>query len=464
MSSTATSVPGLESPVVSAKPKGLVPRSAIWLMIVVLLGGLVVYAIFDISKETKRQRVEAHKAPNTTLGGEPSPDALKKMIADQAAKAPVDASSAPASAPLPEGPAAGGRVALAVGGSRAAPASPVPPEVVGRAATGAPLPGVDIPRSGDRSGDRDANSKAVAAHAEMQARISGSSLVAIDGRGAARQGSGGPAGVVPADDPHSQAHAAQVQALAEAQAGLGQVPGVDAIMKALGTQQRGNTPAAAQGPATRDSAWVKEAADARPAPVTYATHAPSVNLLLQGTRIPAVTLEAVNSDMPGQITARATQDLRDSLTQRTVLVPAGTRFVGSYNAEVSPGQTRVLMAFTRMVLPDGRSVELHASQATDAIGQSGITGDVDNHFLKMYAYSLAVAIGGEKLSNKGVTSGTSLTGQVTSTKTIAGEVLADVSRRILDRNANIPPTITTPVGERIYITITRDIVLAPWKG
>lgn len=455
--SAPTSTPGLEAPMIGPKPKGLVPRSAVWLLVAMLLGGLIAYAIYDISRDTKRRKVDASKAPATALGGPPPADVLNRLMAEQA-KASADAASAPGA-----GQPSAGRVALAVGGPAPTSGSSqplVPPDVMARAGGSAPTRGVDMPQApaGAGSGDKNAD-KAFAAHAELQARITASSLIAIEVKR--------PAGQRGDVSTASSAEEASGLAMGDIQGMLPKMPDINEIAKLIGAQQRGGAGAAPTGQpssATRDVAWVKEFAEAKPAPITHASAAVSKNVLLQGSRIPAVTLEAMNSDLPGQITARATEDVRDSLGQRNVLVPAGTRFIGSYNAEVSPGQTRVLMAFSRMVLPDGRSVELHASQATDAIGQSGITGQVNNHFLKMYAYSLAVAIGGERLGNKGVTTGTSATGQATSTRTIAGEVLVDISKRLLDRNSSIPPTITTPVGERIYITITRDIALVPWKG
>lgn len=444
---------GLETPSLTAKPKGLVPRSAIWVVAGTLLLGLVVYAVFDVSRETGRRKVAATKAPEANLGNAPSPDTLARLEVEQVGRAAAKAAAA--SEALSSAPAPGGRVALALGSSPGTGPGPVPREVLSRAEVGVP----DQVRDPSRSEGGPVDQKAVTAHHELQARISSSSLVAIDGKGGS-EGALNPMG----QPQRGRARSPDMPSIEELEQSLPKMPDTETILKAMATAKAAGDPRQA-GMAERSSAWVKQMSETKAPPVTYASDAPGRNLLLQGTRIAAVTLEAINSDMPGQISARATEDLRDSLTQRTVLVPAGTRFMGSYNAEVAPGQSRVLMAFNRMVLPDGRSVDLHASNATDAIGQSGITGEVNNHFLKMYAYSLAVAIAGERLSNKGVTSGgTSQTGQQQSTKTIAGEVLADVSRRILDRNANIPPTITTPIGERIYITITRDIVLAPWKG
>jgi type IV secretion system protein VirB10 len=191
------------------------------------------------------------------------------------------------------------------------------------------------------------------------------------------------------------------------------------------------------------------------------TQLPVDGLVLQGTRIPVVGLEAVTSDIPGMLTARSTVDIYDSLHQRRVAIPRHTRFIGSYSSEIRPGQTRVLFAFRRMVLPDGRSVDLSAAQGVDNIGRAGIEGDVDNHFLKMFGHSFAIAWISSKLSNRdGLTTSSTTNGQ-TSTGTVAGEVLSQVAQQILQRNAHIPPTISLPVGFPFFITLSKDVVLAP---
>ena len=145
-------------------------------------------------------------------------------------------------------------------------------------------------------------------------------------------------------------------------------------------------------------------------------------------------------------------------------MPAGTRFIGRYSADISPGQERILSAFSRMVLPDGRSVDLGDSRAVDGQGQAGMGGDVNNHWFTMFGYSLAIALIADKaLPDGGVKQSTSMTSS-SATRTVAGEVLVDVSKRVLDRNTRIAPTITAPMGQRIFVTITKDVVLQPWKA
>lgn len=123
-----------------------------------------------------------------------------------------------------------------------------------------------------------------------------------------------------------------------------------------------------------------------------------------------------------------------------------------------------MAAFSRMVRPDGSYVNLLGMPAADSIGQTGLTGDVNNHFLKMFGASFVTAglaaLFDNSSSKTVVMSGTS-GGSVSGA---AGDVLVDVAKRINQRNANIPPTITVPAGERFVVTVTRDIDIPPYRG
>jgi type IV secretion system protein VirB10 len=213
--------------------------------------------------------------------------------------------------------------------------------------------------------------------------------------------------------------------------------------------------------ASRDEAWLKDYAQGRPADAAFAEDPASAWLVFQGTRIPVVTREALNSDLPGQVTALSTAPVFDSIRQCAVLIPQGARFIGQYSSDIRAGQSRMLLAFRRMILPDGRSVQLAGSPAVDQAGQSGAAGDIDNHFLQMFGYGFAIAWIADRLGSGGsAVTVTQPNGQSTST-TVAGQVLADTSTRILNRNAVIPPTLTVDAGSRMFVTVTRDLALNP---
>ena len=116
-----------------------------------------------------------------------------------------------------------------------------------------------------------------------------------------------------------------------------------------------------------------------------------------------------------------------------------------------------MFAFSRIVLPNGVSVDLPGNPGADLGGAAGIAGDVNNHFFKQFANSFLVAFLADK-AEKGQQSPSVLgTGSSGGAVTAAGQVLVDVSKSILDRNKTIPPTITVDKGTRIIVEVTRDM-------
>lgn len=216
----------------------------------------------------------------------------------------------------------------------------------------------------------------------------------------------------------------------------------------------------AAGQKVSRATWVKEYAgdlegkkDGGKALHSY--QSPSNLVLHQGKVIPAVLGRQINSDLPGKITAYTTVDIYDSLGKGQLLIPKGSALDGQYDSEVKVGQSRILFAFERLILPDGTSFDLPPAQGSDLRGASGIAGDVNNHFFKMFASSFFIAFLADK--TKPPEGATSIGGSGAITGA-AGEVLVDVSKSILDRNKVIPPTITVNQGERINVEVVSDMV------
>src|SRR6185312_2692340 len=122
------------------------------------------------------------------------------------------------------------------------------------------------------------------------------------------------------------------------------------------------------------------------APVDRRTTAPdrisrpaSPFVIQAGTIIPAALITGIRSDLPGQITAQVTESIFDSPTGRIKLVPQGARLIGVYDSQVAFGQTRVLLVWTRLIMPNGRSIVLERQQGADVGGYSGLEDEVDNH-------------------------------------------------------------------------------------
>lgn len=217
----------------------------------------------------------------------------------------------------------------------------------------------------------------------------------------------------------------------------------------------------AQAGTARDTSWLNEYSNAAGPTKTndvirsYPTS--SRFTLHQGKTIPSVLGREINSDLPGEVTAYTTTDVYDSLGNGFLLIPKGSVLVGRYNSEIKMGQERVLFAFNRIILPNGNSFDLPGAQGQDIGGASGVVGDVNNHFLKMFGASFFTAWLADRATPSTQNPGY---GGVQTTVSPAGQVLVDVSRTILDRNKIIQPTITVPKGTRINIEVKKDMEFA----
>ena len=105
--------------------------------------------------------------------------------------------------------------------------------------------------------------------------------------------------------------------------------------------------------------------------------------LLAGTVIPGVMLSGINSDLPGQLLGQVSQNVFDSVSGKYLLVPQGTRVLGSYDSRIVYGQERVLVVWTRLVFPNGDSISLEGMPGVDLSGYAGLSDQVDNHYLRL---------------------------------------------------------------------------------
>lgn len=193
--------------------------------------------------------------------------------------------------------------------------------------------------------------------------------------------------------------------------------------------------------------------------------------IFQGSIIPAVILSKINSDLPGDIIAQTTQDIYDGVKGNHLIIPKGSKIYGVYNNDINTGQGKIMVAFQRIVLPGGRSISLPGMPGMDSVGQSGIAGDVDNHFLRLYGGSALVAAVGAIVdsysrNNMNVASedGQTTPGYGQQVTSASGRVLVDISRNILQRNNSIRPTITVDQGEKFNILVKKDIEVSPYRA
>ena len=158
-----------------------------------------------------------------------------------------------------------------------------------------------------------------------------------------------------------------------------------------------------------------------------------------GTIIPAALVTGIRSDLPGEITAQVTQDVADSPTGRFRLIPQGSRLVGQYDSQVAFGQSRVLLVWTRLILPDGRSIVLDRLPGADAAGNGGLQDGVDNHWGQLFkaaALSSILGIGTQ------IGAGSNENGLVQALRQGPADTLNQAGQQVIGRSLNIAPTLT----------------------
>lgn len=176
--------------------------------------------------------------------------------------------------------------------------------------------------------------------------------------------------------------------------------------------------------------------------------------------IPASLITGINSDLPGLVLAQVTEQVRDSATGTEVLIPQGSRLIGSYDSMVAFGQKRALIVWQRIVLPDGSSVRLDNVPAADVAGYAGLEDQVNLHewrLLKGIALSTLLGIGTE------LSLGSDDSDVV---RAIERSVQRDGARagdQLVARNLDVQPTLTIRPGWPVRAIIHKDLVLKPWK-
>lgn len=181
-----------------------------------------------------------------------------------------------------------------------------------------------------------------------------------------------------------------------------------------------------------------------------------------GHIIPVTMTIKVNSDNPGKVTATVRSDIYDSLTGTQKLIPMGSTLFGEFNSNVSFGQERLQMVFTRLTLPNGKSIDLGRMNAHDQEGQSGIKDQVDTHMSKVVASVVLSAILG---AGSAVVSGDNSDDNSweAGAGTGAGEQIMTVGNSYAEKVLNVQPTLVTRVGVRTTILVDKDIILEKYN-
>ncbi|ECQ1290454.1 TrbI/VirB10 family protein [Campylobacter coli] len=181
-----------------------------------------------------------------------------------------------------------------------------------------------------------------------------------------------------------------------------------------------------------------------------------------GWNIPAILITGVNSDLPGQILAQVTQNVYDSATGKYLLIPQGTKVVGAYSSNIIYGQSRLLVAWNKLIFPNGDTLNLDSMQGASQDGYTGFEDQVDNHYFRIFgsAFLLSSISAGIALSDN---SDTNSEKETASDKAIAQAIqqMGQVASEMIRKNMNISPTLKIRPGYKFNIFVTKDIILEP---
>jgi type IV secretion system protein VirB10 len=183
--------------------------------------------------------------------------------------------------------------------------------------------------------------------------------------------------------------------------------------------------------------------------------------LLAGSVIPAALVTELNSDLPGRAIAQVTANVFDSVTGEHILIPQGARLIGTYDSDTSYGDRRLLLAWNRLIFPNGWSISLRGMEGTDPSGAAGLRDRTDNHLDR-----LAGAIGLSAIISV-VAENAEDDDESNLTQSVGDAAAAEAARtggRIVDRELSVRPTLRIRAGGAVRVLVARDIQLRPYPG
>lgn len=199
--------------------------------------------------------------------------------------------------------------------------------------------------------------------------------------------------------------------------------------------------------------------------LTAHLHKPVSNSeLFSGSVIPAVLITGINSQLPGEITAQVRQNVYNSLNPGEVVIPQGSKLIGVYDSGVQYGQSRVLVAWNRVIFPNGETIDLRGMSGVDGLGEAGFSQITDNHYMKIFGSAFLISLlgAGAQLAQPQQSSALSNPGaSQTATGAIAQE-MDSVGGDMLQKNLSIAPTLKIRPGYLFNVLVNKTMVLPPY--
>jgi type IV secretion system protein TrbI len=182
--------------------------------------------------------------------------------------------------------------------------------------------------------------------------------------------------------------------------------------------------------------------------------------LQAGSVIAAALVTGLNSDLPGNVIAQVTAPVFDSVTGAHLLIPQGARLIGAYDNSVRHGDRRIVLAWTRLILPNGWSIDLQNMPGSDPAGAAGVSDRTDNHLLRLGgAVGLSAIISVIANNAEDDEDDQSLSQNLGDA---AAQQAAQTGGRIVDRELAVRPTLRVRPGASVRVLVMRDIALRPY--
>ncbi|VEG89814.1 TrbI/VirB10 family protein [Legionella spiritensis] len=184
--------------------------------------------------------------------------------------------------------------------------------------------------------------------------------------------------------------------------------------------------------------------------------------LRAGGVIPGVMVSGISSELPGQIIGQVSQNVYDTATGRFLLIPQGTKLVGIYSNDVGFGQNSVLIAWQRLVFPDGKALDIGSMPGADSAGYGGFRDQVNHHYARIYGSALLMSgiVAGITYSQNANQSNQIGYNQPTAGNVLSqalGQQLGEVTSQLVSKNLNVSPTIHVRPGYRFNVIVVKDL-------
>lgn len=182
--------------------------------------------------------------------------------------------------------------------------------------------------------------------------------------------------------------------------------------------------------------------------------------LMAGAVVPAALITELNSEQPGRAIAQVTANVYDSVSGAHLLIPQGSRLIGTYDADTSYGERRLVLIWNRLIFPNGWSISLRGMEGTDPTGAAGLRDRVDNHLGRLagaIGLSAIISVIADNAEDDDENSFAQSVGDA------AASEAARTGGRIVDRELSVRPTLRIRAGGSVRLLVTRDIELRPYR-